>query len=47
MAYTCQDCGQESESASTITIYDEQGVEDRLRLLCPECYEEWLYSLKG
>ncbi|WP_219641432.1 hypothetical protein [Cohnella sp. CFH 77786] len=46
MAYTCQDCGRESETAHTVTIYDATGVEDRLDVLCPECYEEWLLSIK-
>jgi DNA-directed RNA polymerase subunit RPC12/RpoP len=47
LVYTCEDCGQESESAHTVTIYDKTGVEDRLEILCPVCYEEWLLSLKG
>jgi DNA-directed RNA polymerase subunit RPC12/RpoP len=47
LSYTCKDCGQESDKAHTITLYDEQGVEDRLEILCPDCYREWLQSLKG
>ncbi|WP_276355557.1 hypothetical protein [Cohnella caldifontis] len=47
MTYTCEDCGQESETAHTVTLYDDTGVEDRLQILCPGCYDEWLQSIKG
>lgn len=47
MPYICEDCGHESEAARTVTSYDDDGVEDRLRLLCPDCYEEWLHTQKG
>ncbi|WP_164472570.1 hypothetical protein [Cohnella candidum] len=46
MAYTCEDCGHESEKAHTITVYDASGVEEKLNVVCPDCYEEWLLSLK-
>lgn len=47
MAYVCEDCGQESESAHTITVYGDTGVEEKLQVVCPNCYEEWLHSIKG
>ncbi len=47
MTYDCHYCEQETESAHTITLYDKTGVEDRLEVLCDNCYEEWLLSLRG
>jgi hypothetical protein len=47
VSYTCAHCEHETEPVRTITEYDENGVEERLTLLCPSCYEEWLLSLKG
>jgi hypothetical protein len=47
MSYTCQFCDTESESAHTITIYDTEGIEERLDILCDTCYADWLLSLKG
>ncbi len=47
MAYTCEGCGGEADTAHTITVYDENGVEDRLEILCQECYEDWLHAIKG
>ncbi|GIQ70569.1 hypothetical protein [Xylanibacillus composti] len=48
MSYTCHFCEHESESAHSVTVYEgDGGSEERLELLCDECYEDWLLSLKG
>jgi|UPI000418FE12 hypothetical protein len=47
MAIICDYCEQESDSAHTVTKYDEEGKEKGLELLCGLCYAEWLQSIKG
>lgn len=47
MSYICQHCEREAELAKTITLYNEDGIEEQLQLLCDTCYEDWLHSLKG
>lgn len=49
MIYTCQHCEKDTESkaAHSITVYQDDGVEDRNEILCSLCYSEWLQSLKG
>jgi hypothetical protein len=48
MSYTCHYCERDCDSsAHTITKYDDEGVEERLEVLCNPCYTEWLYALKG
>ncbi len=44
--YYCENTAQQAQ-AHSITIYNETGVEDRLEVLCDDCYDEWLQSLKG
>ena len=47
MAYRCYHCEKPSESVHSFTVYDATGVEERMEVLCSECYQEWLLSLKG
>lgn len=47
MSYLCEYCEKESESAHTVTQFDNEGIEERLQLLCDNCYGEWLESIKG
>lgn len=49
MGYTCLHCEQETEQqqAHSFTLYREDGTEDRLEILCDDCYDEWLQALKG
>jgi len=47
MAYVCHFCERETDVGHTITIYRENGTEDRLEVLCDPCYADWLHSLKG
>jgi len=49
MGYTCHHCDQETEQqqAHSIALYHEDGTDDRFEVLCDECYDEWLQSLKG
>jgi len=47
MAYQCFHCEKPADSVHTFTVYDENGVEERLEVLCSECYAEWLESLKS
>lgn len=47
MAHRCYHCDKEAETVHSYTVYDQQGVEERIELLCSTCYEEWLQSLKG
>lgn len=47
MQYECEYCERETDTAHTVTLYHEDGTEDRLQLLCDDCYSEWLHALKG
>lgn len=49
MSYACLHCEQETENnhAHSITLYNEDGTEDRLEVLCDNCYEDWLLEMKG
>ncbi|WP_373228785.1 hypothetical protein [Cohnella sp.] len=47
MPYTCHYCDKESDNAKTITLYNEEGLEDQLKILCDSCYADWLLSLNG
>jgi protein-disulfide isomerase len=49
LSYTCHYCQAETDSAEAhgITVYDKNGVEERMEVLCDACYKEWLASLKG
>lgn len=47
MSHNCYYCEKESEQAHSITVYGKDGAEDRFEVLCSDCYEEWLLSLKG
>lgn len=49
MNYICQHCEKETESdaAHSITVYQNDGIEDHYEVLCSMCYTEWLQSLKG
>lgn len=49
MSYTCHHCEHDTEEtgAHSITLYREDGTEDRLEVLCDSCYEDWLLELKG
>ncbi len=49
LSYTCYYCDTDTDSAGahSITVYDRNGVEERIEVLCDACYEEWLASLKG
>lgn len=47
MGYVCHFCERKTEVGHTITIYRENGTEDRLEVLCDLCYADWLHSLKG
>jgi prenyltransferase beta subunit len=47
MSYTCHYCNQDTEAPHSITIYQENGLEQRLEVLCDSCYSDWLLSLKG
>jgi hypothetical protein len=45
--HRCFHCEKPADSVRTFTVYDEDGVEERLEVLCGECYAEWLESMKG
>jgi hypothetical protein len=49
MYYQCHFCEKEAEpeTVHSITVYDQEGKEDHYEVLCDDCYEEWLISLKG
>lgn len=47
MSHQCYYCEKKAETAHSITIYDDSGVEERLEVLCSPCYEDWLLSQKG
>jgi hypothetical protein len=45
MSYTCYYCDHHTENAHSVTFY--QADTERMELLCDDCYEEWLLSLRG
>lgn len=45
-SYHCFHCEKPTTSIRAIPIMDEK-EEDRWEMLCEDCYEEWLHSLKG
>lgn len=49
MDYTCHHCEQATgeKEAHSITLYQEDGTEDRLEVLCDDCYADWLEEWKG
>lgn len=47
MSNNCFYCEKESESIHSITVYGKDGSEEEFEVLCSDCYEEWLMSLKG
>jgi hypothetical protein len=47
MSYTCHYCNHETNTAHSITLYHEDGLENRLEVLCDACYSDWLHSIKG
>ena len=47
MTHTCQHCDHEANPAHAVTVYAEDGTEDRMEVLCDSCYDEWLQSWKG
>jgi len=47
MSYSCYYCQKGTETGHSITLYQENGVEDRFEVLCDSCYSDWLQSLKG
>ncbi len=51
MTYECYYCKKSAnhhdDTAHSITLYDKDGLEEDIELLCNECYSDWLLSLKG
>ena len=47
MSCVCYHCDKPSEAVHSFTVYDPNGIEQRIELLCSHCYQEWLHSLKG
>lgn len=47
MSHNCFYCEKESASVHSITVYAEDGTEERFELLCSDCYEDWLLEQKG
>lgn len=47
MSYSCYYCDKEARSAHSITVYSNNGTEERFEVLCSSCYADWLLSLKG
>ncbi|TCS74649.1 hypothetical protein [Effusibacillus lacus] len=45
MEYTCYYCEHKTDKVHHVTLYEKDREHDEL--LCPECYSEWLASLKG
>ncbi|HJV47476.1 MAG TPA: hypothetical protein VJ824_17290 [Bacillota bacterium] len=45
MSYSCYYCDHETESIHSITLYHDST--EKNELLCDECYDEWLASMKG
>ena len=45
--HRCFHCEKPADRVHTFTVYDESGVEERLEVLCGECYAGWLESQKG
>jgi len=47
MSYVCYHCDKPHESVHSFTVYDSNGIEQRIEVLCTHCYQEWLQGLKG